>query len=149
MRAFVLQDWVTIRGAAGVQTVVQNESNYLSLDAYQDVVFWLQVSEATVNASTITLNYDTAPLKDETLFQPMATATITTISMPTPTITKVIAAAATTTTPLSRWVRWRLGFASNATSWDLTFRVLVAGNQLFAVNPPNTWSPMGGWGSGG
>jgi hypothetical protein len=130
MRAFVLQDWVTIRGNTGITPVVQNEAAYLALDAYQDVIFWLQVTEVTVGGGTITMNYETAPLKDETLFVAMATVGLSTASL-TPTVTKVLAAAATN--PLSRWVRWRLTTSGTTAPWDVTFRIMVSGNQLFAT----------------
>jgi hypothetical protein len=134
MRAFVLQDWVTIRGASTVTSIIQMEPNYGQLDAFQDAIFWLQVSEVTTGAGTITMNYETAPLKDESLFAAMATAGISTVAMTPPTITKVLLST-NPTVPLSRWVRWRLSQTGATSAWDLTFRVLLVANQLFAFHP--------------
>ncbi len=141
MRAFVLQDWNTLRGATGVTTVVQNEANYLSLDAYQDVMFWLQVSEFTATNSSLVINYETAPLKDETLFTAMASVALTTTIMTPPNIQKVLASSAAT--PLSRWVRWHVT-STNSNAWDLTFRILVSGNQLFSVGQGVGLGGLGG-----
>jgi hypothetical protein len=137
MRAFVLQDWVTIRGATTISTVVQNESQYLSLDAYQDVVFWLQVSEVT---GSVTLNYETAPIKDETLFTPMAALGGVAVAMTPPKVTPILMSqfGSGSPPPLSRWVRWHL--VGPAASWDISFRILVAANQI--------WVSGGGAGGG-
>ncbi|MGO9837504.1 MAG: hypothetical protein ACLP1X_25210 [Polyangiaceae bacterium] len=141
MRAFVLQDWLTIRGASTVTSVIMNETQYAQLDAYQDAIFWLQVSEVTLGgAAAVTLNYETAPLKDESLFSSMATAPITTVAMSPPTITKVLLSQ-NPAVPLSRWVRWRL-VQSSSTGWDVTFRLLLVANQLFAFHPAQTGGAM-------
>ena len=134
MRAFVLQDWVTIRGATAVTQVIQNESNYAQLDAFQDAVFWIQVAEITTSSGTITLNYETAPLKDESLFSAMASSSLTTAAMSPPLISKVLLSQ-NPSVPLSRWVRWRLTQASATAAWDATFRILLVANQL-VVFPP-------------
>jgi hypothetical protein len=135
MRAFVLQDWVTIRGATAVTSVIQNEANYGQLDAYQDAIFWLQVSEVTVpGTGTLTINYETAPIKDESLFASMATYGITTTKMTPPQITSVILSQ-NPSVPLSRWVRWHLVTASASAAWDVTFRLLLVANQQFVFMP--------------
>jgi hypothetical protein len=141
MRAFVLQDWVTIRGASTVTSVVMNEVQYAQLDAYQDAIFWLQVSEVTLSAGAVTVNYETAPLKDETLFASMATAGITTTAMTPPTVTKVLLSQ-NPSVPLSRWVRWRLSQSGATTSWDITFRIMLSANQLFAFHPQQVAGAM-------
>jgi hypothetical protein len=135
MRAFVMQDWVTIRGAQAVTSVIMNESNYAQLDAFQDVIFWLQVAEFTLSSGTVTMNYETAPLKDESLFTAMATAGISAVAMTPPTITKVLLSQ-NPSVPLSRWVRWRLSASGvGAGGWDVTFRVMLVANQIFAFHP--------------
>jgi hypothetical protein len=134
MRAFVLQDWITIRGASTVASVIQMEGQYAQLDAFQDVVFWLQVAEVTTASGTITLNYETAPLKDESLFSAMGTAGIAAAAMTPPTITKILLSQ-NPAVPLSRWVRWRLSQSGATASWDVTFRVLLVANQLVVFQP--------------
>jgi hypothetical protein len=144
MRAFVLQDWVTIRGGSTITTVVQNENSYLTLDAYQDAFFWLQVAELTTGSGTITLNYETSPLKDETLFYATQAISLTSVQMTPPSVTGVtlygVTAGATTHPPLARFVRWHL-LASATATWDITFRILVTANQ--------NWVSQGGAGMGG
>jgi hypothetical protein len=135
MRAFVLQDWVTIRGATAVNTVIQNEASYAQLDAYQDVAFWLQVAEFTLpGTGTLTMNYETAPIKDESLFSAMATKSITATIMTPPFISNVILSQ-NPAVPLSRWVRWHLTTASATAAWDVTFRILLVANQQFTFVP--------------
>jgi hypothetical protein len=134
MRAFVLQDWVTIRGGTTVTSIIQMEANYAQMDAFQDVVFWLQVSENTTSGGTVTMNYETAPIKDESLFTAMGTKAINGAAM-TPAITSVI--AATATTPVARWVRWRLvGSGTFTAAWDVTFRLLLVANQQVVFPTP-------------
>jgi hypothetical protein len=136
MRAFVLQDWVTIRGATGVSSVIQNEANWAQLDAFQDVILWLQTPEVTVGGGTVTMNYETAPIKDESLFTAMTGGSfnITTGSL-TPTITPVLLSAAK---PVAKWVRWRLTTSGTTSAWDVTFRVLLVANQqvVFPTRQP-------------
>jgi hypothetical protein len=143
MRGFVLQDWVTIRGGSTsvVTQVIQNEASWLSLEMYQDAIFLLQVSELTLagTSPTLTLNLETSPIKDESLWMPMgnpsAGVSITSSIVGVVTPQKVILSNMTPSAgiPLSRWVRWRLipGGTSITPPWDVTFRVLVSCNQLF------------------
>jgi hypothetical protein len=149
MRGFVLQDWVTIRGATAITQITQNESGWLSLEMYQDAIFWLQASEVTLGgATTINVNYQTAPIKDEPLFVNLGSggpALTAAAQMPTPKITSIILSAIGSNTPLSRWVRWQLvPTASPAGIWDITFRILVSCNQLFTSGTAG-----GGYGGGG
>jgi hypothetical protein len=123
MHAFILQDWITIRGA--VTTVTQGEDAWLDLTAYQDVVFWLDCREVS-GSTTPTITFQTAPTKDESLFTAMATAS--TLSTTTnPTIVKTTLSGASTLTPIARYLRWQLLGPSG--TWDATFRVLVAANS--------------------
>jgi hypothetical protein len=129
MKAFVLQDWVTVRGVTAITQIIQNEANYAALDQFQDVVVWLQVPEVTTGGGTITMNLETAPLKDESLFTAMTNCNIAVSSGSlTPTIKSNILAASGNNVPLSRWVRWRIT-SSGAGSWDMTFRILLCANQ--------------------
>jgi hypothetical protein len=129
MKAYVLQDWVTVRGASGVTQIIQNEANYAALDQFQDVVMWLQVPEVTTGSGTITMNLETAPLKDESLFTAMTNLNVgvSTGSL-TPTIKSNILGQ-NPATPLSRWVRWRITTSGTSAAWDMTFRILLVANQ--------------------
>jgi hypothetical protein len=122
MHAFILQDWITIRGASTVATITQGEDSWLDLTAYQDLVFWIDCREFTGTTPTIT--FQTSPTKDETLFTAIATAT-TLAASSTPVIVKALLASATV--PIARYLRWQLN--GPASTWDATFRVLVAANS--------------------
>ncbi len=127
MRAFVLQDWVTIRGASTVTSVIQNEANYAQLDAYQDVVFWLQTPEVTTGLGTVTMNYETAPIKDESLFTAMSNSSLAlTSGSMAPSIQPVRLGDAK---PIAKWVRWHLTASGTSVAWDVTFRLLLVANQ--------------------
>jgi hypothetical protein len=131
MYGFVLQDWITIRGDKTITSVPQSESAWLGLSAFEDIVFWLDVRELTLGAATsVTVNYETAPLKDESLFVSMVSGTVLTAMPTNPTIVKVLLAQ-NPTVPLGRWVRWRLTTQGSPTSqWDLTFRLLACANAV-------------------
>jgi hypothetical protein len=152
MRGFVLQDWITIRGATTtlVSQVVQNEASWLSLETYQDAIFHVQVSELTLAGTSpvLTMNLETAPIKDESLWAAMGSGGlgITSASVGTTTLLRVILSGLTSSgNPLSRWVRWRLIPTGTLTPpWDITFRVLVSANQMFSPGMAG-----GGYGGGG
>ena len=121
MRAFLMQDWTTIRGASTVSTVTQQETNYLDLAAFQDVAFWLDVKEVF---GTVTLTLQTAPAEDDSLF----TALLPAIGLVTTTTPMIkVALMSTATVPLARFVRWQLT-GSGGSGWDTTMRILVAAN---------------------
>lgn len=121
MHAFVLQDWTTIR--SGGATITQSEQEWLDLEAYQDVTLWLQVTEVSGSTSPA-LSYQTSPSLDESMFQAM-TGGITLVASTAPVVTQVFMFSAAV--PLARYVRWQLTVAG-ATSYDATFRIVVAAN---------------------
>jgi hypothetical protein len=124
MDSFVLQDWVTIKGAANV-TITQGESEWLDLSAYEDVVFWLQATEVT---GSPTLLYQTSPNKDESFFAAQ-TAGMTGTGL---ALSSLVSSGATVTQayawnatfPLARYVRWQIPATSSA--FDVTMRILVS-----------------------
>src|SRR5438105_1472522 len=119
MHTFILQDYTTIRGATST-TVTQNESGWLDLSQFQDVIAWVDVRELTTSA---TLKIQTSPVKDEIMFQDMYSAAAA-VGVVAPPI-KVLMSAASV--PLARYVRWQL--VGGAATWDLTFRILIAANS--------------------
>jgi len=122
MRSFVLQDWITIRGASATP-INQGESEWLDMGPYQDVSFYVDVRE--YSGSTVpTLQFQTAPIKDEVLFQPMLSPAISVNSVTNPNRVPIT----TTAVPVAQWVRWQL--VGPASTWDVTFRVLVAADAL-------------------
>lgn len=134
MRSFVLADWNTIRGqsASPASQVTQDETGWLDLEQYSDVVIYLDVRELTSSGTGVTFNFETAPTKDDprdsnnnpTFFQAIATTTLTSASATTIVLRALMMTA---TVPLARYLRWRIVGPTSAT-WDATFRALVAAN---------------------
>jgi len=122
MHGFILQDWTTIRGGGSVTTVTQQETDWLDLSPYQDVVFWIDVKEVT---STATLYLQTSPTLDDAFFQAMATG-VTMTAAAAPTVLSLLMASASTTVPVARYVRWQI---VGTTTWDATFRIALAANS--------------------
>lgn len=89
MYGYMLQDWSTARLAAGQADLVQSESDWMSFQGYQDIVFWLEATSVTLDGATnIQVSYETSPTKDNSLFVPMTSAVVLTARTTTPTITK-------------------------------------------------------------
>jgi hypothetical protein len=122
MHGFILQDWTTIRGGGSVTTVTQQETDWLDLAPYQDVVFWIDVKEVT---STATLYLQTSPTLDDSFFQSMA-AGVARAAAAAPTVLPLLMASTSTTVPLARYVRWQI---VGTTTWDATFRIALAANS--------------------
>lgn len=118
-----LQDYINIRSDSAVASVVQNETGWLDLAGFQDLVAFLEVKEVS-GATTINISYQTSPSKDEDLFTNMATAVTLVTGV---TATKMLKASATV--PLARWVRWKLAATTISGSWDAYFRVWLACNR--------------------
>ena len=136
MHAFVLQDFVTIRGGSTVATITQSEHEWLQLDGYEDLVVWIDVREVTLaNNTFVQINLQTAPLKDEFLFVNMESAPLTVAAaLSTPSIRKIIMAGSTApAVPLGKFVRWQLVTSNGGSvnnSWDVTFRILGCANPI-------------------
>jgi hypothetical protein len=126
VQSFCLQDFVTIRGQSSVTSVTQGESAWLDLSGFQDLTIWLDVKEFSVGGGTaVTMTYQTAPTREESLFVGMLATTVTMANGVT--ISPVL--AATATTAVARLVRWKLSVTGTPTSaWDATFRVWIAAN---------------------
>jgi hypothetical protein len=133
MHGYVLQDFVTIRGASTVTTVNQTESAWLDVTPYQDLFAWIDVREVTLGTWTgIQINLQTAPIKDEFLFKTMqGTATTVTGALSTPTIVPIIYSATTNNVALGSLLRWQLvPTGGTASTWDITFRIAVCCNMV-------------------
>jgi hypothetical protein len=126
MHGYTLQDWTTIRGAAGALTMTQEENGWLDLTPYQDVVFWVDVKSALVTA---TMTLQTSPSKDDALFLPLASGVVLPPggnAAPT-VVSALMVTALSPNVPLARWVRWQLVGSSGP--WDVTFRILASANS--------------------
>src|SRR5258706_1157345 len=118
-----LQDYITIRSDIGVANVTQNETGWLDLAGFQDVVAFLEVKEFS-GATTISIGYQSSPSKDDSLFVSMTTAVTMVVGT---TVTKMLKTSATV--PVARWVRWQLSATTISDSWDAYFRVWLACNR--------------------
>lgn len=127
MKGFILQDWVTIRGASGaVSPIAQSQPFWLDLSDYRDVIAWLHVSELTIDGGGINLllNYQTAPFEDEQLFNSMSGPLTINTGV---TVTQMLADRSP---PLARFFRWKIEpSGATAAVWDVTFRILIAVNR--------------------
>jgi len=89
-----------------------------------DITFYLDVRE--FSGTTVTIAYETCPVRDQELFVAMvAPATIAAVGPATPVS---VALAGNPNVPVSHWTRWKL--VGTGTPWDLTFRIMAAGNSV-------------------
>lgn len=134
MYGYLLQDWITIRGSQTGVPIIQSEADWMSFQPYQDIVFWLEVKSYTGGGLTsVTLDYETAPAKDESLFAKMITTANITAALALARQDKVLLAQ-NPTVPLARWVRWKLTPNGTVSSeWGITFRIHCAANAVGAL----------------
>jgi hypothetical protein len=132
MYGYVLQDWITIRGTQSGITIVQSEADWMSFQPYQDIVFFLDVKSVNLAGLTsITLDYETSPVKDDSIFAKMITTTALTTAV---TRQDKVLLSQNPTVPLARWVRWKL--TPNGTPTDeygVCFRIFCAANAVGVV----------------
>ena len=122
MHSFVLTDWTAVAGPTGPSTFTQDESGWLDLSAFQDVVIYLDVREVS---STPTIAFETSPCREDGLFQPIASTTLSS-SGTQPSILRGLMLGSAV--PLARYLRWKIT-GLPAAAWDATFRVLVVANS--------------------
>ncbi len=118
MHTFIMQDYTTFRGSNN--TIVQNESGWLDLTPYQDLVFWIDCREAT---GTVTLTLQTSPTKDDAMFA----AIITAFALTANSVIQKPALLGVANVPIARFARFTLN--SSAAPWDATLRIYVAANS--------------------
>lgn len=129
MENFVFQDWTVARGS-GTTPFVQESKDWLGLSSYQDVVFYLDIRSIQLSPATgLSWNFQTAPTKDEKLFQTMTTLTVSSPPSILPVL-PVIASAGGANPRLATWVRWQIVPNGGTTTWSTAFRVLVAANRV-------------------
>ena len=130
MYTYLLADWTTVRGTGNNGVALPSEADWMSFQPYQDVIFWLDVRSVTAAGTTVTLEYQTAPAKEEALFRAMGTALSITAATTTPTVTPYILST-NPTVPLARFVRWKLLFTGTASGeWGACFRIHCAANAV-------------------
>ena len=116
-RTHVLTDWVTVRGATSSTVVRQEEADYFDASDVRDVVAYVEIEDFG-NSARVAVQ--TAPLRDETLFQPMSTIIPTGTGLQTPLPVTRFAGAAV---PPAHYVRWVATGASS--NWYITFRIVL------------------------
>jgi hypothetical protein len=139
MYCYLLQDWITVRGAPTPPvTFTQPENGYFDASGFQDIVIWLDIKEGSFGSGgSLAMAYQTAATKDEMFFVTMGSvqnasaAGITTTAM----------LKDTTPVPIARWLRWQVQ-VSSGTVWDMTFRIFCALNAIGA-NRPKNWPKVG------
>ena len=119
MHTFILQDYSTIRGNSGT-TITQNESGWLDLTPYQDLVFWVDTRELT--GTTVTLRLQTSPTKDDAMFADVISSFTLSVA-----VVQKPALLSAASVPVARYLRWVL--VGPATTWDATLRIYVAANS--------------------
>ena len=122
MHTFILQDWTAVAGPSGA-AVTQDETGWLDLAPFQDVVIYLDCREATPTGTPPTIYLETAPAKENSLFQALVSSVLAASSAPRVLRCLML----NSTTPLARYLRWRITGPTSA--WDASFRVLVAANS--------------------
>lgn len=126
MFAFLLQDLITVRSSLTAE-MVQSETAWLDCSAYQDLVFWFDLRFASP-ASVISVHYETAPVKDPTLFVDV----ISSFTLgATPVVDMRSALVDTATVPPASWLRWRL--VGSSAPWEACFRIYVTANRIGPV----------------
>ena len=123
MQGYLLQDWVTIRGASSLTQVKQGADEWLDLGDYEDVAITLDVRNVT-NAAIF---YETSPAKQDASFLAM-------VSRSTATGIATLATgqfvdrcyASLASVPPAQFLRWRLAQVTASTAWEATFRIWVA-----------------------
>lgn len=131
MYDYLIQDWTTISVNATQGSLTQAESEWISFQPFSDIVFWLEVRGVVVptGATSVQMQYQTAPARDESLFLDMVTAFDLTVSS-TPRVDPVLLSSSPTV-PLARWVRWRLVVAgAPEADWGATFRLHAVANSV-------------------
>jgi hypothetical protein len=131
MYGLLFQDWITVQGDTSIHDVIQSASDWRSLEQFQDVAFWLEVT-TNVSTGAITMLYETAPTRDEKVFKQMV-ASVAMTPGASPIVTKVLFSAGTPTfPPMAKWVRWHIN-STSTTPWTVTFRISAAVNAAMGT----------------
>ncbi len=131
---FPLQDLVRIDANTLVYT--QPDSGWTGVAPLQDLVAFADVRSLNLPANAVlTLDLETAPVREDLLFRPMVTGIdlVQVLSGLVSPVVKVLLFQ-NPTVPVLRWVRWKLTLSNIGAlaPWDATFRILVCGSQAGA-----------------
>ncbi len=121
----VIQDWVTVGRnfvASGPTRIVQ--STPVPTDPVQDALFEIDVKEAFVTGTTVTLAFETAPANEDGLFLPMQTP-VNLVGLVGTRATVAALASSTSGPPMAKYVRWVLDSPDSAT-WNVCSRITMS-----------------------
>lgn len=104
--------WSTFSGSS-TSTLSQSQREWLDVSDYADGIYWIEVKD--ISGTGLQLDLQTSSTEDDADFSNFL-GPVTTVSS-----TMLVTRFATATTPMMRYVRWRLSGAS--ASWAITFRV--------------------------
>ena len=125
MHTYRLQNWITLTGDGNSPAVVpQTDDGWLNLEAYRDLQFWIDVSDLDNSNGAITLTFQHAPLRDETMFYPSISATSIASTGLTVRSAMFDYACSSAGLPLSKWLRWMITGPNG--NWAITFRIFVS-----------------------
>lgn len=124
MQSFLLQDWTTIRGT-DMAPIVQAKSDWLDLEPFADVVFWVQIAEVSnPGTGSVSMVFETAPVPLDSVFLAIDTIDQLASSNNAKLAIRKAFMNGVGGVPLARFLRWKLvGTATG--SWDVTFRIFV------------------------
>jgi hypothetical protein len=134
MEGILLQRWLTIRcDSPTVTSLAQPAEDWIDLASYADATFWIDVTDFTApSGSTVQLGIQTSPSLDESYFNVLAPPVQ--LSGPPPISVKLQSLRTPATSPLARFVRWRLTLVGGGSgTWGATFRIraVPSKQQLF------------------
>jgi hypothetical protein len=128
MHLETLQAWVTISASGTTSACIQEEDAWADLRNASAAVFYVDVRAATpISGGSLTLQLESSPTQDESLFTPCCPPLTLSPSTIVPTTTPIVLKTvnALSVGPLSRYVRWHV-ISSSYGTWSVTFRVRVA-----------------------
>jgi hypothetical protein len=130
VRTYLLQDWTTLTGNSSVTSVKQSDEGWLELVGARDLLFYVDVAEATAAVGPI-VYVESSPTPDDELFSELTHVTTSSTGV------QMAAALARNAPlqPLCKFVRWSVGVTTPGT-WSLTFRAYACINFIrpdFAV----------------
>jgi len=118
---FVVQPWITLRGASSNFGIVQSASGWIDVCDFEDLVLFTDVREVS---GGVTLTFETAPIAEDAAFVAMFAG----FSVATGVrVDSLLASQPGTKVPPARYIRWRL---VGGAAWDLTFRVHASAYAL-------------------
>jgi hypothetical protein len=122
MDGILFQDYVTISGSGSPVTLTQGSDSWLDISPYEDLVFYLDVKNATAGIAQI--SYQTSPTREDPSFLNMIAPLSLAIGLRTDA-----ALAANCQVPAAAYLRWQVIGAPGMT-YTATFRIILGAYSL-------------------